>query len=127
VVDVDLIALSQGRDPGLDPPAPGLSSSSVHTVAAIHAVQSEGDRSRALAAADPDVTWETTHVGTIASPATWSRSLTVCTSVESRPADAAAAAHSYRRAPDDLALAGRLCDPMIVQAGEHFLGEHLNS
>jgi hypothetical protein len=127
VVDLDLVALSRGRDPGLDPVSGPLFLVCTHGRRDPCCAERGRPLARALADADPDATWESTHVGgdrfagnVVAFPHGMYFGRVA-------PADAEAVAHSYRRARIDLAhFRGRSCDPMIVQAGEHFLREHLN-
>jgi hypothetical protein len=126
VMDLDLLALSRGRDPGLDPVSEPLFLVCTHGRRDPCCAERGRPLARAFAEADPEATWESTHVGgdrfagnVVAFPQGlyFGR-------VE--PVEARAVAHSYRRAQIDLAhFRGRSCDPMIVQAGEHFLRENI--
>jgi hypothetical protein len=126
VMDLDLLALSRGRDPGLDPVSEPLFLVCTHGRRDPCCAERGRPLARALTEADPEATWESTHVGgdrfagnVVAFPhgLYFGR-------VE--PVEARAVAHSYRRAQIDLAhFRGRSCDPMMVQAGEHFLRENL--
>jgi hypothetical protein len=124
VLDLDVVALSEGRDPGLDPASGPLFLVCTHGRRDPCCAERGRPLARALAEADPDATWECTHVGgdrfagnVVAFPHGLYFGRVA-------PSEAAALARSYRRARIELAhFRGRSCDPMIVQAAEHFLRE----
>ncbi|HYX79849.1 MAG TPA: sucrase ferredoxin, partial [Actinomycetota bacterium] len=126
VLDLDLVALSEGRDPGLEPVPEPLFLVCTHGRRDPCCAERGRPLARALAEAEPEATWESTHVGgdrfagnVVAFPhGLYFGRVT--------PAEAAEVANAYRRG--EIALAhyrGRSCDPMIVQAAEHFVREEL--
>ena len=126
VLDLDLVAQSQGRDPGLEPVPGPLFLVCTHGRRDPCCAERGRPLARALAEAEPEATWESTHVGgdrfagnVVAFPhGLYFGRVT--------PAEAAEVANAYRRG--EIALAhyrGRSCDPMIVQAAEHFVRKEL--
>jgi hypothetical protein len=125
-LDLGLVALSQGRDPDLEPVSEPLFLVCTHGRRDPCCAERGRPLARALAEAEPDATWESTHVGgdrfagnVVAFPHGLYFGRV-------GPEEAPAVAESYRGGRIDLThFRGRSCDPMIVQAGEHFLREKL--
>jgi hypothetical protein len=126
VLDLDLGAIAEGRDPGREPVSEPLFLVCTHGRRDPCCAERGRPLARALAEAEPETTWECTHVGgdrfagnVLAFPQGlyFGR-------VE--PDEAAGVAESYRRGRIDLAhYRGRSCYPMTVQAAEHFVREKL--
>jgi hypothetical protein len=126
VMDLDLLALSRGRDPGLDPVSEPLFLVCTHGRRDPCCAERGRPLARALTEADPEATWESTHVGGDRFAGNMVAFPHGLYFGRVKPVEARAVAHSYRRAQIDLAhFRGRSCDPMMVQAGEHFLRENL--
>ncbi len=119
VFDLDLAALAAGRRPGLDPVDEPLFVVCTHGRHDPCCAERGRPVASALAGADADATWESTHVGgdrfagnVVAFPHGWYFGRVV-------PGDAPRIASAYRDGRLDLEHArGRSCDPTDVQAAE---------
>jgi hypothetical protein len=126
VLDLDLLALLEGRDPGLELVAEPLFLVCTHGRRDPCCAERGRPLARALAEAEPEASWESTHVGgdrfagnVVAFPHGLYFGRVA-------PSEADMVTAAYRRGRIDLAhYRGRSCYAMIVQAAEHFARREL--